>query len=102
HGRDHPVCNLLDEVAVDVGDVDVARGIHSHPGGVTQFGAGCRNILAELISTARHRGDYPVGDSADAPVEEVGDINVAYGIHGHPRRVVQFGTGGGAVVAAET
>ena len=86
-----------------VGDVEVAGGVHGDPAGSVQLGAGGRAVVAAeaLRPVARHGGDHPVRDLADAVVASVGDVQVAGGIHGDARGIVQLGAGGRAVVAAE-
>src|ERR1019366_9345319 len=103
HGRDHAVRNLADAMVVLVGDVQVAGGIHGDACGIVQLGAGGRAVVAAEACrpTTGHGRDHAVRNLADAMVVLVGDVQVAGGIHGDARGIVQLGAGGRAVVAAE-
>jgi len=47
-------------------------------------------------------GDGAAGHLADDAIVGIRDVDVALGVHGHARWMVQFGTGGGRGVAQET
>ena len=88
---------------MSVGDVEVASGIHGDRGRTVQLGAGGRTAVAGVAwrAVARHGGDHPVRDLADALVMGVGDVEVAGGVHGDALGIGQLGAGGRASIAAE-
>ncbi len=69
---------------LSVGNVEVARGVHSDADGLAQLGAGGRAVVAAETKrpVSRHGGDHPVRDFADAVVTAVGNVKVAGGVHG--------------------
>src|SRR5208282_4767428 len=93
-----------DDMVKGVGDVEVAAGVHRHAIGVVEFGGGGGAVVAAVArgAVARDGGDHPCAGVhlADAVVLGVGDEDVAAGVHRHAIGVVEFGGGGGAVVAA--
>lgn len=92
----------LADVARDTGDVEVAAAIHRHAIWVVELGAGSEAAVA-AVADCTIAGDSGDGTAAihlaDAVVEGVGDIEVAAVVHGHARRSIQLGAGGGAAVA---
>src|SRR5262249_17277987 len=94
--------DLADHVAGNVGDEQVARGVHCAVARVVQPGGGAGPVVAAVTRLAvPGDGDDLTGRPhhfADHVIVLVGDEQVARGVEGHATRGVQLGGGGWSIV----
>ena len=87
-----------------IGNIQIAKDIQSHAGGIIQACVGSRTAIASEGCTAitRHGSDDAIGvHHADALAAWVRDIHGAKGIHGHAIGIIQAGIGGRTTVPGE-
>ena len=92
-------------MAFELGDVEIAHGIHGHVARRQKRGLGGDLAFAggSLVAVAGDGGDSAIrGDAADAVVSQVGDIQVAGRVGGQAVRKVELGGGGRAAVSPKT
>src|SRR5947207_11528967 len=92
-------------MVIQVGDEEVPIGIHANSDGKPERSGDCRTTIATKgkLSVAGYGGDDSGGGvhAADAAVVGVGDEEVAVGVQGHARGMVQRSNGGKAAIPAE-